>query len=61
MFGQGYEVKGYTSFHSFCLVIDKQSRTISMTVDGQVTMEEVNQLAVTTGLQPGVNFKESRL
>jgi hypothetical protein len=26
-----------------------------MTVDGQVTMEEVNQLAVTTGLQPGIN------
>jgi hypothetical protein len=49
----GAEIQGFTSYHLFCLVLDKHNGTISLIIDGQYALREYKPWIQNSKLQLG--------
>jgi hypothetical protein len=49
----GAGIQGFTSYHLFCLVLDKQNGNISLIIDGQSALRQYRPWIRNSKLQPG--------
>jgi hypothetical protein len=49
----GARIQGFTSYHLFCLVLDKQNGTISLILDAQSALRDYRPWIRNSKLQPG--------
>lgn len=53
----GKEINNFSSYHSFCLAIDKRQSDITVAINGKVTLKKFQGFIKTSNLSPGKQMK----